>query len=69
MPQMQGAESEGEGSVLTHISVSQSVRHPNGVAGLLAMPDPRVVGATPLDPGLKADTPVGVHRSPLFTMS
>ena len=54
---------------VSHIPVSQSVRHPSGVAGSLATPDPRVVGATPLDPGLKAGTPVGVHRSPLFTVS
>ena len=38
---------------VSHIPVSQSVRHPSGVAGSLATPDPRVVGATPLDPGLK----------------
>ena len=38
---------------VSHIPVSQSVRHPSGVVGSLAMPDPRVVGATPLDPGLK----------------
>ena len=42
---------------VSHIPVSQSVRHPNGVAGSLAMPDPRVVGATPLDPGLKSGHP------------
>ena len=35
----------------------QSVRHPSGVAGSLAMPDPRVFGATPLDPGLKSGHP------------
>ena len=27
---------------VSHIPVSQSVRHPSGVAGSLAMPDPRV---------------------------
>ena len=42
---------------------------PYGVAGSLAMPDPRVFGAMPLDPGLNSGTPVGVLRSPLFTMS
>ena len=42
---------------VSHISVSQPVRHPSGVAGSLAMPDPRVVGATPLDPGLKSGHP------------
>ena len=42
---------------VSHISVSQSVRHPSGVAGSLATPDPRVVGATPLDPGLKSGHP------------
>ena len=42
---------------VSHIPVSQSVRHPSGVAGSLAMPDPRVVGATPLDPGLKSGHP------------
>ena len=41
----------------SHIPVSQSVRHPSGVAGSFAMPDPRVVGATPLDPGLKSGHP------------
>ena len=30
---------------VSHIPVSQSVRHPSGVAGSLATPDPRVVGA------------------------
>ena len=35
----------------------QSVRHPSGVAGSLAMPDPRVFGAAPLDPGLKNGHP------------
>ena len=35
----------------------QSVRHPSGVAGSLAMPNPRVFGATPLDPGLKSGHP------------
>ena len=42
---------------VSHIPVSQSVRHPSGVGGSLAMPDPRVVGATPLDPGLKSGHP------------
>ena len=42
---------------VSHIPVSQSVRHPSGVAGSLAMPDPWVVGATPLDPGLKSGHP------------
>ena len=42
---------------VSHIPVSQSVRHPGGVAGSLAMADPRVVGATPLDPGLKSGHP------------
>ena len=42
---------------VSHISVCQSVRHPSGVAGSLATPDPRVVGATPLDPGLKSGHP------------
>ena len=42
---------------VSHIPVSQSVRHPSGVAGSLATPDPRVVGATPLDPGLKSGHP------------
>ena len=42
---------------VSHIPVSQSVRHPSGVAGSLATADPRVVGATPLDPGLKSGHP------------
>ena len=42
---------------VSHIPVSQSVRHPSGVAGSLATPAPRVVGATPLDPGLKSGHP------------
>ena len=42
---------------VSHIPVSQSVRHPSGVAGSLATPDPRVVGAAPLDPGLKSGHP------------
>ena len=42
---------------VSHIPVRQSVRHPSGVAGSLATPDPRVVGATPLDPGLKSGHP------------
>ena len=41
----------------TYQGVSQSVRHPGGVAGSLAMPDPRVVGTMPLDPGLKSGHP------------
>ena len=36
----------------------QSLQRPRqGVAGSLATPDPRVVGATPLDPGLKSGHP------------
>ena len=36
----------------------QSLQRPRkGVAGSLAMPAPRVVGATPLDPGLKSGHP------------
>ena len=42
---------------VSHIPVSQSVRHPSGVAGSLTTPDPRVVGATPLVPGLKSGHP------------
>ena len=53
---------------VAHTSQSISAT-PYGVAGSLAMPDPRVVGATPLDPGLDSGTPVEVLRSPLFTMS
>ena len=49
---------------VSHIPVSQSVRHPSGVAGSLATPDPRVVGATPLDPGLKSGHP---YRGASFT--
>ena len=41
----------------SHLPVSQSVRHPDGVAGSLAMADPRVVGATPLDPRLWSEHP------------
>ena len=41
----------------SHLPVSQSVRHPGGVAGLLVLPCPRVFGATPLDPGLKSGHP------------
>ena len=37
---------------VSHLPVRQSVRHPGGVEGLLAMPGPRVFGATPLDPWL-----------------
>ena len=42
---------------VSHLPVRQSVRHPSGVVGSFAMPDPRVVGATPLDPGLKSGHP------------
>ncbi len=56
----------------SHILVSQSVRHPGGVAGSLAMADPRVFGAAPLDPRLWSEHPQGVpsaggavRRSPL----
>ena len=42
---------------VSHIPVSQSVRHPSGVAGSLAMPDPRVVGATPHDHKAKKRAP------------
>ena len=42
---------------VSHISVSLSVRHPSGVAGSLAMPDPRVIGATPLDRVAKKRAP------------
>ena len=42
---------------VSHIPASQSVRHPSGVEGSLATSDPRVVGATPLDPGLKSGHP------------
>ena len=34
----------------SHIPVSQSVRHPSGVAGSITISDPRVLGATPLRP-------------------
>ena len=48
----------------------QSLQRPRqGVAGLLALPDPRVFGAMPLDPSYGAVTPVGVLLSLLFTMS
>ena len=53
---------------VAHTSQSTSAT-PYGVAGSLAMPDPRVFGAMPLDPGLNSGTPVEVLRSPLFTMS
>ena len=43
---------------VSHISVSLSVRHPSGVAGSLAMPDPRVIGATPLDRVAKKRAPL-----------
>ena len=42
---------------VSHLPVSQSVRRPSGVVGSLAMLDPRVVGATPLDPVLKSGHP------------
>ena len=45
---------------VSHIPVSQSVRHPSGVAGSLATPDPRVIGATPLDLWLRSGHPQGV---------
>ena len=45
---------------VSHIPVSQSVRHPCGVAGLLALPGPRVFGATPLDTWLWSGHPQGV---------
>ena len=51
---------------VSHIPVSQSVRHPSGVGGSLAMPDPRVVGATPLDIRAKKRAPLSgciVHHS------
>ena len=41
---------------VAHTSQSISAT-PSGVAGSLATPDPRVVGATPLDPGLKSGHP------------
>ena len=41
---------------VAHTSQSTSAT-PYGVAGSLAMPDPRVFGATPLDPGLKSGHP------------
>ena len=44
------------------------VRHPGGVAGVLALPGPRVFGATPLDLWLWSGHPQGVLRSPLFTI-
>ena len=40
----------------SHIPVIQCDT-PSGVGGSLAMRDPRVVGATPLDPGLKSGHP------------
>ena len=43
----------------------RGVRHPCGVAGSLTMPDPRVIGASPLDPGLKSGHPC---RGALFTI-
>ena len=43
---------------VSHIPVSQSVRHPSGVAGSLATPDPRVIGATPLDHVAKKRAPL-----------
>ena len=47
----------------------QSLQRPRqGVAGLLALPGPRVFGATPLDPRLWSGHPQGVLRSPLFTI-
>ena len=55
---------------VSHISVSLSVRHPSGVAGSLAMPDPRVIGATPLDLWLRSGHPQGVPAStPVSTPS
>ena len=55
---------------VSHISVSLSARHPSGVAGSLAMPDPRVIGATPLDLWLRSGHPQGVPAStPVSTPS
>ena len=55
---------------MSHLPVSQSVRHPSGVAGSLATPDPRVVGATPLDLWLRSEHPQGVPAStPVSTPS
>ena len=59
------AEDPGKGRRIQGIRPRQGVAHtsqstsatPYGVAGSLAMPDPRVVGATPLDPGLKSGHP------------
>ena len=34
---------------VSHLLADWEVRHPGGVAGLLAVPGPRVFGATPLD--------------------
>ena len=48
----------------TYQGVRQPVRHPGGVAGSLVMADPRVFGATPLDPWLRSGHPQGVLRSP-----
>ena len=45
---------------VSHIPVSQSVRHPSGVAGSITISDPRVVGATPLRPVARKLAPQGV---------
>ena len=42
---------------VSHLLVRQSVRHPGGVVRSLVMADPRVIGATPLDPWLKSGHP------------
>ncbi len=42
---------------VSHSPVSQSVRHPGGVAGSITISDPRVVGATPLRPVARKRAP------------
>ena len=42
------------------------MRHPCGVAGSLATPDPQVIRATPLDRWLKSGHPQGVLHSMRF---
>ena len=54
---------------VSHIPVSQSVRHPSGVAGSITISDPRVVGATPLRPVARKLAPTRGASPPTGALS
>ena len=54
---------------VSHSPVSQSVRHPGGVAGSITISDPRVVGAMPLRPVARKRAPQRGASSPLGALS